>query len=234
MHSLIGFIPALPILGFLILALFGKNLSHTIAAMVGVGGVALSAILTLVAGIDFLSMNARDAAYSVTLWQWINAGGFTANIVFRLDALSLVFIFVITFVGSLILIYSIEFMANDEGFFRFFAYMNLFVGSMLILVMADNLLLLYFGWEGVGLCSFLLIGFWYKDTANGDAARKAFIVTRIGDTAMIIGLFLLYINLGTLNMNELSHLAPIKWVVGSPIAVLTAALLLAGALGKSA
>ena len=105
--------------------------------------------------------------------------------------LSLVMIFVITFVGFLIHLYSAEFMQDDEGYSRFFAYMNLFVGSMLTLVLADNLLLLYLGWEGVGLCSYLLIGFWYKDPANGAAARKAFIVTRIGDTVMAIGLFLL-------------------------------------------
>ena len=101
-------------------------------------------------------------------------------------------IFVVTVVGFLIHLYSTEYMADDEGFSRFFAYMNLFVASMLMLVLADNLLLLYLGWEGVGLCCYLLIGFWYQDPANGAAARKAFIVTRIGDTAMAVGLFLLF------------------------------------------
>jgi NADH-quinone oxidoreductase subunit L len=125
-------------------------------------------------------------------------------------------------------------MAKDEGFSRFFAYMNLFVGSMLVLVLADNILLMYLGWEGVGLCSYLLIGFWYKEPQNGYAARKAFIMTRIGDTAMIIGIFILFINFGTVNINELMQQASAKWVSGSSIAVLTAALLLAGALGKSA
>ena len=112
--------------------------------------------------------------------------------------------------------------------------MNLFVGSMLILVLADNILLLYLGWEGVGLCSYLLIGFWYKKPANGYAARKAFIITRIGDTAMIIGIFILFLNFGTFNINELMQQASEKWVAGSFIAVVTAALLLGGALGKSA
>jgi len=121
-----------------------------------------------------------------------DTAGFKADIAFHLDSLSLCFIFIITFVGFLIHLYSAEFMYNEEGYSRFFAYMNLFVGSMLTLVLADNLLLLYLGWEGVGLCSYLLIGFWYKEPANDYAARKAFTITRIGDTAMIIALFILY------------------------------------------
>jgi NADH-quinone oxidoreductase subunit L len=233
MHSLIWLIPALPLLGFLILALFGKKLTRKVAAFVGAGSVAISALLTIIIGIAFIS-SSPGGAYAVNLWEWMNTGGFVANIAFRLDALSLIFVFVITFVGALIHIYSIEFMKKDEGFSRFFAYMNLFVGSMLILVLADNLLLLYLGWEGVGLCSYLLIGFWYKDPANGYAARKAFIITRVGDTAMIIGLFLLFINLGTLNISELMQQAQTRWAVGSPIAIITAVLLLGGALGKSA
>jgi NADH-quinone oxidoreductase subunit L len=125
-------------------------------------------------------------------------------------------------------------MLDEEGYSRFFAYMNLFIGSMLTLVLADNLLLLYIGWEGVGLCSYLLIGFWYKDPANGKAARKAFIITRIGDTAMALGLFLLFTNFGTLNIQALMQSAPKQWAPGASTAVLAAALLLGGALGKSA
>ena len=142
--------------------------------------------------------------------------------------------FVITFVGFLIHLYSVEFMHDEEGYSRFFAYMNLFVGSMLTLVMAQNLLLLYLGWEGVGLCSYLLIGFWYKDPKNNTAARKAFIVTRVGDTAMAIGLFLLVSSFGTLNIEEILKQAPIQWQQGSSTATAAALLLLCGALGKSA
>ena len=234
MHSLIWLIPAFPLLGFLILALFGKKLSQTQAALVGAGSVSLSALLTMIIGISFISSPPENGAYASDLWQWMNTGGFIANIAFRLDALSLIFIFVITFVGALIHVYSIGFMKGDDGFSRFFAYMNLFVCSMLVLVLSDNLLLLYLGWEGVGLCSYLLIGFWYKDPANGYAARKAFIITRIGDTAMIIGLFLLFINLGTLNIQEVMQKAHANWAVGSPLATIAAFLLLGGALGKSA
>jgi len=151
-----------------------------------------------------------------------------------LDALSLVMTLVVTFVGFLIHLYSAEFMEEDEGFSRFFAYMNLFVGAMLTLVLADNLLLLYLGWEGVGLCSYLLIGFWYRDPANGAAARKAFLVTRVGDAALAVGLFLLFANLGTLEIQEVMRRAAAHWVVGEGAAVAAAALLLGGAVGKSA
>jgi NADH-quinone oxidoreductase subunit L len=141
---------------------------------------------------------------------------------------------VVTFVSFLIHLYSAESMIESEGYSRFFAYMNLFVASMVTLLLADNLLLLYLGWEGVGLCSYLLIGFWYADPKNGLAARKAFIVTRVGDTAMIIGLFLLFQHLGTLQIQELMRRAAGQWSVGSALPTVAAALLLGGAVGKSA
>jgi NADH-quinone oxidoreductase subunit L len=234
MSTLIALIPAIPFLSFLILALSGNKLSRKAAGIIGAGSIGIIAVLTLMAGIGFLRALPEVKSYSVNLWQWISAGNLKVDISFSLDALSLVFCFVITFVGFLIHLYSVEFMAKDEGFTRFFAYMNLFVGSMLVLVLADNILLMYLGWEGVGLCSYLLIGFWYKEPSNGYAARKAFIITRIGDTAMIIGIFILFLNFGTVNINELMQNASEKWAVGSSIAVLTAALLLGGALGKSA
>jgi NADH-quinone oxidoreductase subunit L len=234
MTTFIALIPAIPLLGFLVLALFGQKLTRKTVGLIGACSVGIATLLTFIVGAGFLKSLPQVRSYSVVVWEWINAGNLKADISFTLDALSLVFCFVITFVGFLIHLYSIEFMAKDEGFSRFFAYMNLFVGSMLILVLADNILLLYLGWEGVGLCSYLLIGFWYKKPENGYAARKAFIITRIGDTAMIIGIFILFLNFGTFNINELMQQASGKWVAGSSIAVLTAALLLVGALGKSA
>jgi len=234
MTTYIALIPAIPFLGFLVLALFGQKLTRKTIGIIGAGSVGIVALLTFIAGTGFLKSLPQVKSYSVVVWQWINAGNLKADIAFSLDALSLVFCFVITFVGFLIHVYSIEFMAKDEGFSRFFAYMNLFVGSMLILVLADNILLLYLGWEGVGLCSYLLIGFWYKEPANGYAARKAFVITRVGDTAMIIGIFILFLSFGTVNINDLMQQASEKWIAGSSIAVLTAALLLGGALGKSA
>jgi NADH-quinone oxidoreductase subunit L len=230
----IALTPAIPLLSFLILALFGKRMTRKMAGIVGAGSIGLVAILTFIMAFGFFRSLPQIKSYSVIVWEWINTGNLKADISFSLDALSLVFCFVIAFVGFLIHLYSLEFMGKDEGFTRFFAYMNLFVGSMLILVLADNILLLYLGWEGVGLCSYLLIGFWYKEPANGYAARKAFIITRIGDTAMIIGIFILFLSFGTFNINELMQQASDKWSAGSSIAVITAALLLGGALGKSA
>ena len=156
----------------------------------------LSAFFAVLVGLDFLVAPPAGNAFSQSLWTWMDVGGFTPHIAFYLDALSLIMMLVVTFVGFLIHLYSAEYMEDERRLRRFFAYMNLFVGSMLTLVLADNLLLLYLGWEGVGLCSYLLIGFWYNDPANGRAARKAFIVTRIGDTAMVIGLFLLFSEAG--------------------------------------
>jgi len=234
MTTLLALIPILPFTGFLLLALFGGKLSRNLIALAGAGSVGLSALLTLVLGLMFLRLPEQGTVIRVVLWQWFQTGGLEIPVAFSLDALSLVFIFVITFIGFLIHLYSVEFMRDDEGYSRFFAYMNLFVSSMLILVLADNLLLLYLGWEGVGLCSYLLIGFWYTEPANGYAARKAFIITRIGDTAMIIGLFLLFLNFSTLNIAELMKLAPLKWAQGASVANWAALLLLGGALGKSA
>jgi NADH-quinone oxidoreductase subunit L len=234
MRGLLWLIPAMPFAGFVILALAGKRLPGKRTAAIGAGSVGASMIVALLTGMEFLTSPPPAHAYSQTLWTWMQVGAFRPEISFYLDALSLLMVLVITVVGFLIHLYSTESMEAEEGYSRFFAYMNLFVGSMLTLVLADNLLLLYLGWEGVGLCSYLLIGFWYKDPANGLAARKAFIVTRIGDTAFSIGLFLLFTNLGTLQIQELIQRAGTQWPVGSGLAVAAAALLLGGALGKSA
>ncbi|MBZ0100426.1 MAG: NADH-quinone oxidoreductase subunit L, partial [Taibaiella sp.] len=160
--------------------------------------------------------------------------GLAPNIGFYLDTVSLVFVFIITFVGALIHLYSVEFMWKEEGFIRFFVFMNLFVGLMLVLVLGDNLLLLYMGWEGVGMCSYLLIGYWYHNPDNGYAARKAFIVTRVGDVAMAVSFYILFMTFNTLDIQVILHTAPDTWAPGSGWAVAVAFLLLGGAVGKSA
>lgn len=234
MDHLLWLIPAFPLVGFILLALWGKHLSHFWTAIIGAGSVSLSAILTFFIGLNFLSSMPADGHYSQTLWTWFEVAAFIPKITLYLDALSLVFIFVITFIGALIHIYSVAFMAADKDYARFFACMNLFVFSMLLLVLADNLLLLYLGWEGVGLCSYLLIGFWYENPSNGYAARKAFIITRIGDTAMAIGIFIVFYQFGTLVIPDILALVPTNWHSGATIATITALLLLAGGVGKSA
>src|SRR6185312_12373169 len=183
---------------------------------------------------SYLASPPGGGSFTQVLWTWIAVDGFTPQVALYLDSLSLLMMLVVSFVSLVIHLYSAEFMLEGEGYSRFFAYMNLFVASMITLVLADNLLLLYLGWEGVGLCSYLLIGFWYTDPVNGRAARKAFIVTRVGDTSMVIVLFLIFHRLGTVNIQELMHRATLQWPVGAAVAVAAAALLLGGALGKSA
>jgi NADH-quinone oxidoreductase subunit L len=227
-------IPAIPFASFTVLALFGPRISKKAAAVIGVASIAASAVISILITWKFLVSSPSGDSYTQVLWTWIDVAGFRPQIAFYLDALSLIMTLVVTFVSFLIHLYSAEFMIESEGYSRFFAYMNLFVASMVTLLLADNLLLLYLGWEGVGLCSYLLIGFWYTDPANGLAARKAFIVTRIGDTAMIIGLFLLFRHLGTLHIQELMHRAVEQWPAGSALPITAAALLVGGAVGKSA
>ncbi len=232
MHEWSGLLPAFPLLGFLLLVLSRGHMRKAIAGLIGAGSVGLSFAVALAIALEFLGTQGQGV--SVSLWQWMSVGDFTPGFSFYIDGLTVVMLLVITGVGFLIHVYSTGFMADDPGFARFFAYMNLFVASMLVLVLADNLVLLYLGWEGVGLCSYLLIGFWYDNPANGRAARKAFVVTRVGDTSMALGLFLLFAQLGTLNVQEILLLAPTQWVAGSGMAVAAAALLLGGAVGKSA
>jgi len=234
MISLLWLIPALPFASALVLMLFGARFSRRAVAAVGVGSIGLSALITILVAASFFTAPPSGNSYNQVLWTWINVAGFEPEIGFYLDALSLLMVLVVTFVGFLIHIYSAEFMIEDEGYSRFFAYMNLFVASMITLLLGNNLLLLYLGWEGVGLCSYLLIGFWYQDPANGRAARKAFIVTRVGDTAMSLGLFLLFTRLGTLQIQDLMLRASEQWPAGSAYAVIAALLLLGGAVGKSA
>jgi NADH-quinone oxidoreductase subunit L len=232
--GLLWLLPVLPLAGYLLLALAGRRLQRSVAGVVGAGSVALAALLALALAVRFLSAPPDGHSVTQVLWSWIRVADLTPEIALTLDPLSLVMVLVVTVVGFLIHLYSLEYMAEDEGFSRFFAYMNLFVAAMLVLVLADDLLLLYLGWEGVGLCSFLLIGFWYRQRETVLAARKAFVVTRLGDAAMAVGLFLLLSELGTLRISEVLARAPQVWAEGSGTAIAAAALLLGGALGKSA
>jgi NADH-quinone oxidoreductase subunit L len=232
--SWLWLVPALPFASALLLVLGGSRLSRRAAAGVGVGSIGLSALITILVAVSFFSAPPAGNAYTQVLWRWIDVAGFETQIAWYLDPLALVMVLVVTCVGWLIHVYSAEFMIEDEGYSRFFAYMNLFVASMITLLLANNLLLLTLGWEGVGLCSYLLIGFWYSDPVNGRAARKAFIVTRVGDTAMLLGLCLLFTRLGTLEIQDLMRRAAEQWPSGSPYVVAAALLLLGGAVGKSA
>ena len=232
MLELLGWVPLFPFLGFLILVLANERISKPLVPWIGIGSVGISALLVSLIGFEFL--NGTQEPYRLLLGSWMEIDDLSVPFGFYLDALSMTMLFVVTGVGFLIHLYSAGFMESDPGYARFFAYMNLFVSAMLVLVLADNLVLLYLGWEGVGLGSYLLIGFWYEDPDNGYAARKAFVMTRIGDTALVLGLFLLFTQLHTVDIQSLMLRAASQWPAGTLLPLVSAALLLGGAVGKSA
>ena len=231
MSETIWLIPLIPFLSSVALMLFGSRLKITHIGVLGVASVGISALLTLVLAVEFMQ---NQQVIQASLWIWMEVAGFAPGISFYFDGLTLVMMSVITGVGFLIHLFSTEFMEKDPSYARYFAYLNMFVAAMLILVMADNLLLLYLGWEGVGVCSYLLVGFWYQHNANGHAARKAFIVTRIGDTAMALGLLLLFTELGTLDIQAMVGAANQTWQIGDSIPLVACLLIVCGAVGKSA
>ncbi len=226
---------ALPFLGFLVnggLALAKPN-AKGIVSVVGPGVlIAAFGVAALVFG--GLWSKPPAEAIIVPLWAWIGAGALELNLALQVDQLSLVMVLVVTGVGSLIHVFSIGYMRADPGYARFFAYLNLFVVFMLVLVLGSSLPVLFVGWEGVGLCSYLLIGFWYQDKANADAGKKAFIVNRIGDFGVMIAMFLLFWSLGTLEFAEISNLAPATLAAGGATVTAITLFLFLGCAGKSA
>ena len=238
---LLRWIVALPALGVLFHVFVGRRATSAVKA---VGpGLVLAAFALSVRCALILRALGPDAVLRDHVYRWIAAGGFVADAAFRLDALSAVMILVVTGVGFLIHLYSVGYMQHDPGVPRYFAYLNLFTTAMLILVLADNLLLLFVGWEGVGLCSYLLISFWYDKVENAVAGKKAFLVNRVGDAAFLLGLFLLVWTVGrsggewTLDIAALEHqrdALATATVGGWPVATVVALLLFVGATGKSA
>ena len=230
--DLLWLIPLCPLIGCVVLLLTEGRLPRWPVGIIGAGSVGVSALLTLVVGLGFSEFEGET--FSQELWTWMSVGGFSPSITLYLDALSLVMLGVITGVGFLIHLFATGYMWDEGGYSRFFAYMNLFVFAMLMLVLGNNLIVLFLGWEGVGLCSYLLIGFFHDVPDNGYAARKAFVVTRVGDTLMALGLFLLFREVGTLEIQDALSAAATKWPEGSNINTAIALLLLGGAVGKSA
>lgn len=229
LESLLLLIPAVPLISATLL--FSLRLPKQLVSILAISSIGIAALAVLFIQL----MTASNFTPLSASWgNWLAIGDFQLSFTFYLDALSLMMISIICGVGWLIHVFSIPFMAQDANYQRYFSYLNLFVAAMLILVLADNLLLLYLGWEGVGLCSYLLIGFWYKKRTNNIAANKAFIMTRIGDTAMLIGLLLLFWQFGSLNINEINQQA-IRQTIGNDWLIsLSCLLLFIGAAGKSA
>lgn len=223
-----------PLIGFLLLSFSRGRWSENTSAAIGVGSLGLSAIVAAWVIFQFNVNPPANGVYVQHLWTWMNVDGFAPTFTLYLDGLAVTMLGVVVGVGFLIHLFASWYMRGENGYSRFFSYTNLFIASMLFLILGDNLLFIYFGWEGVGLCSYLLIGFYYSERKNGDAAMKAFIVTRIGDVFMAIGLFILFHQLGTLNIQELLARAPGHFQVGDFWIVLATLMLLGGAAGKSA
>ncbi|MCP4634487.1 MAG: NADH-quinone oxidoreductase subunit L [candidate division Zixibacteria bacterium] len=234
MHGPLWIIPIFPLIGFLINGLFGKYLNRAIVSLIACTAVALSFIWSAVMFLRLTALPADSRVYVERIFDWIVSGNFNAPWEFYLDPLSSVMILTVSGVGFLIHVYSHGYMGHDDSYARYFSFLNLFTFSMLLLVLGSNLLTLFIGWEGVGLCSYLLIGFWYTKQSASDAGKKAFIVNRIGDFGFLLGLFLIFVTFGTINIHEISAQAPDMLVEGGVIVTAITLLLFLGATGKSA
>ena len=219
-----------PLVGFLTTLFFGKKLGKTVSGVIGTTAVVVSFLCTLCL---FSQINAHGKAINFHLADWFSIGNITINFSFLFDQLSVLWLLFVTGIGALIHLYSISYMHEDENMHKFFSYLNLFVFFMITLVAGSNLLIMFIGWEGVGLCSYLLIGFWYKNQEYNDAAKKAFIMNRIGDLGFLIGIFILGHTFGTLDFLEIKALLG-KDVISPSLLSIAALCLFIGACGKSA
>ena len=200
MEVLVWLIPIFPALAVLLNGLLGRLAIRDKAHILGVGSVGAALVCALIV-ILRLMMNPSEPI-KAKLYTWIFAGSFTADMALQVDTLSAVMLFVVCGVGFLVHVYSVGYMHGDPSYYRFFTYLNLFMTSMLILVLADNYLLMFVGWEGVGLCSYLLIGYWYDRQSASDAGKKAFLVNRVGDTGFILAIVLIFWTTGSLSYDE--------------------------------
>ncbi|MFH2042579.1 MAG: proton-conducting transporter membrane subunit, partial [Acidobacteriota bacterium] len=226
-------IPLFPLVSTAILALFGKQLPKKYVSFQACLAVFLSFVFGVISFIGLQNAEHGHAALSKTLFSWIHSGNFKADLTFQFDPLTAVMVLVVSLVGFLIHVYSIGYMSHDPGYKRFFTYMNLFTFSMLVLVMADNLILMFVGWEGVGLCSYLLIGFWFEKHSAAAAGKKAFIVNRIGDAGFLLGIMFILIHVGGTEFGTINQ-AVSGGILAPAVVTLIALLLFVGAAGKSA
>ncbi|MBK6537213.1 MAG: NADH-quinone oxidoreductase subunit L [Ignavibacteria bacterium] len=223
----------LPLLGFIINGLFGKKLKNEkLIGAISTLAVFIPFLLGVFTLLELSSLEPESRKILITYYNWISAGSFSVNYSYLIDPLSISLVLVVTGIGSLIHLYSIGYMHGDPGFGKFFSFLNLFIFAMLNLILADNFLLVFLGWEGVGLCSYFLIGFWYEKKFTGDAAKKAFIVNRIGDFGFMLAMFFIFTNFNTLEISKfLEGLSSFQ--VGDPLLLVIALLLFLGATGKS-
>jgi len=233
MVDLVWLIPTFPLLGFLTLICLGKSVREPIAGWLATTAMAGSFLSVLLVFIGMLLEKNENRQTVFTLFDWIPAGDFKVDIGFLADPLSITMCLFITGVGTLIHLYSIGYMHGDSDFNRFFTYLNLFAFSMLVLVLGDNLLLTFLGWEGVGACSYLLISFWFRDRANATAGKKAFITNRVGDWGFMVAMFLIFFNFGSLQYLEIFNILESNQIAKTTTTFIVL-MLFVGAMGKSA
>src|SRR5688572_32934277 len=236
MLDAIWVIPALPLAGFLFNLAFGPRLPKSVVGTVACGTVGLAFLQAVNLFFRLRGLPPAERAITDVVWTWITAGNFSVDMALYLDPLSSLMSLVVTGVGFLIHVYSTGYMSHDDGYKRYFSYLNLFAAFMLILVLGANFLVLFVGWEGVGLCSYLLIGFWFRKKSAADAGKKAFVVNRIGDYAFILGTLLIFVRFGTLDFQQLAAAIatmPAETAAFGVISIATL-LLFIGATGKSA
>ena len=226
-------VPALPLAGFLVLTFGGRRLREPIAGWLATGCMASSFVATLGVFLALVGRPSDDRRWVTTLFEWVPAGDLRVDAGFLVDPLSVTMCLFITGVGALIHLYSIGYMHGDDGYRRFFAYLNLFAFSMLVLVLGDNLLLTFLGWEGVGACSYLLISFWFTDEANTTAGKKAFVTNRIGDWGFMVAIFLTFFTFGSIAYVDVLDTTAAGTVATSTATVIVV-MLFVGAIGKSA
>lgn len=231
MSELVWLVPLMPLIGFIINGLGYKKLSKNVAALIGCGTVLISFIIAV--AIFSTDLTTEGKATQVDLFNWISAGNFHIDFSFLVDRLSILMMLIVTGVGFVIHVYSAGYMHDDEGFGKFFSYMNLFMFSMLVLVLGSNYVMMYIGWEGVALCSYLLIGYWFKNREYSAAANKAFIMNRIGDLGFLLGIFLTLYTFGTTDFKSVFSGA-IHFSAGDPKIIAITFCFFVGAMGKSA
>ncbi|HRH62265.1 MAG TPA: NADH-quinone oxidoreductase subunit L [Bacteroidia bacterium] len=233
MTNLVSLIPIFPFIGFLILGLFGSKISKSVSGIIASGMVFISFAISVFLFIQLLILPQDNRTFTYILLDWIMAGNFSVSFSFLLDPLSSLFLLIITGVGFLIHVYSTGYMHDDENHNKFFAYLNLFVFFMLLLVLGSNYLLMFVGWEGVGLCSYLLIGFWFKNNNYNNAAKKAFIMNRIGDLGFLLGIILIFTTFGSIEYSAVFSQAK-SFISDHHTLTIITAFLFIGAIGKSA
>jgi NADH-quinone oxidoreductase subunit L len=225
---------AFPLLGVVLNGIVGIRFPRKVIGVIGSGAILGSFVVSLLILLEVVGYGGSERSFEVVLYQWIGVGGLAVDMGFLVDPLSLVMLLTVSGVSFIIHIYSIGYMAEEEGFRRYFTYLNLFVFFMLVLVSAKSFLVMFVGWEGVGLCSYLLIGYWYQRQAPADAGKKAFVVNRIGDYGFLLAMLLLYVTFGTLDFVKVFGAAPQELDAGGLTVTLITLLLFVGACGKSA